>query len=65
MAVQIPEQLLFDMVQLLTEPKALIPAEGTCVLSIEARDRVLNDLLQVQRNFLFSTAAPPRPYSPS
>jgi len=59
MQVQIPEKLFFDMIDLLVEPRSLRPDEGTCVLSIEARNLVLDRLLQIRHSLLFDP--PPAP----
>lgn len=49
MNVKIPEDLFFDMVDLLVAPKTLLPAQGKCVLGIENRNRVLDRLLVIRR----------------
>jgi hypothetical protein len=53
MNVEIPEALFFDIVGLLVEPRALIPSEGRCILRMEDRDRIVGQLLDIQRQFLF------------
>jgi hypothetical protein len=53
MNVNIPEKLFFDVVDLLVEPQSLRPQEGTCVLSLDARNQVLERLLQIRHQFLF------------
>jgi hypothetical protein len=45
--------LFFDVVDLLVEPQSLRPQEGTCVLSLDARNQVLERLLQIRHQFLF------------
>ncbi len=57
MEVQIPEKLFFDMIDLLVEPQSLRPDEGICVLSLEARNRVLDRLLALRHRFLFNSSA--------
>lgn len=54
MSIKIPEELFYDIVTLLTEPKVFNPAEKECVVSMERRDSVLHRLLQIQRTRLFS-----------
>lgn len=49
MNVKIPEDLFFDMVDLLVEPKTLLPTSGDCVLAMENRNHVLNRLLDIRR----------------
>jgi hypothetical protein len=58
--VQIPEKLLFDMIDLLVEPQSLRPDQGVCVLSLEARNRVLDRLLSIRHQFLFDTPSASR-----
>ena len=53
MSVKIPEELFYDIVTLLTEPKVFNPAEKECVVSMERRDEVLQRLLRIQRSRLF------------
>jgi hypothetical protein len=48
------------MVDLLREPKTLIPAENTCVLHMEKRNDILDQLLDVRR----SVVEPGAGYSP-
>ena len=57
MEVQIPEKLFFDMIDLLVEPQSLRPDEGICVLSLDARNRVLDRLLALRHRFLFNSAS--------
>lgn len=52
MYVQIPEDLLYEMVELLVETKALKPAKDECVLHLSKRNRVLDQLLVMRRNSL-------------
>ena len=61
MEIQIPEKLFFDMIDLLVEPRSLRPDEGICVLSLEARNRVLNRLLSIRHSFLFDSSARTHP----
>ena len=61
MNVQIPEKLLYDMIDLLVEPQSLRPNDGTCVLSIDARNRVLDRLLAIRHRLLFDPPARPQP----
>ena len=63
MNVQIPEKLLYDMIDLLVEPQSLRPAEGTCVLDIDARNRVLDRLLTIRHRLLFDPPVRPQPAS--
>lgn len=56
MSVEISEKLLFDMVDLLVEPKALIPSEGKCVINLDARNDIVRQLLKIQRRVLFGPA---------
>lgn len=53
MSVKIPDELFYEIVTLLTEPKVFNPAEKECVVSMEQRDAVLRQLLQIQRSRLF------------
>lgn len=53
MTVEIPEKLFFGMVDLLVEPQALIPSEGKCVIDLDARNEIVGQLLNIQRNVLF------------
>ena len=50
MNVKIPENLFYDIVALLTEPKLLNQAENECVVNIDRRDAVLRQLLNIQRS---------------
>ena len=50
MNVKIPEHLFYDIVELLTEPKLLNPADNECVVNIDRRDAVLRQLLNIQRS---------------
>ncbi|MCG6905232.1 MAG: hypothetical protein LJE63_01305 [Desulfobacteraceae bacterium] len=59
MNVKIPEDLFFDMVDLLVAPKALLPAQGNCVLTIENRNRVLDRLLVIRRAVVQTIGHPP------
>lgn len=52
MYVKIPEDLLYEMVELLVEAKALKPAKDECVLHLSKRNRVLDQLLVMRRNTL-------------
>ena len=54
MSVKIPEDLLFEMVELLVEPKYLNPTEDECVLHMSKRDRILDQLLVHRRKALES-----------
>ena len=49
MNVAIPEDLFFDMVDLLIAPQTLLPAQGRCVLAMENRNHVLDRLLVIRR----------------
>jgi len=42
--------LFFDIVDLLREPKSLIPADGTCVLHLTKRNHVMDRLLAIRRS---------------
>ena len=53
MSVKIPDELFYDIVTLLTEPKVFNQAEKECVVSMDRRDAVLRKLLQIQRSRLF------------
>ncbi len=53
MSVKISENLFFEMVDLLMEPKSMIPAKSECILHLAKRNNVLDRLLRVQRNVLF------------
>jgi hypothetical protein len=53
MSVKIPEELFYDIVTLLTEPKVFNPAQKECVVSMDRRDQVLQRLLKIQRSRLF------------
>lgn len=59
MNVKIPEDLFFDMVDLLVAPKTLLPAQGSCVLTIENRNRVLDRLLVIRRAVAHPVGQPP------
>ena len=50
--VEISDKLFFDMVDLLREPKTLIPAEDKCVLQMKKRNDVLDRLLGIRRSVL-------------
>ena len=52
MDVKIPEDLLYEMVELLVEPKYLKPSEDECFLHLGKRDRVLDKLLVLRRKAL-------------
>jgi len=52
MDVKIPENFLYQMVELLVEPKSLRPAKDECVLHLSKRDRILNQLLLMRRKAL-------------
>jgi hypothetical protein len=52
MDVKIPENLLYQMVELLVEPKSLKPAKDECVLHLSKRDQILNQLLVMRRKAL-------------
>ena len=54
MSVKIPEDLLFEMVELLVEPKYLNPTQDECVLHLAKRDRILDQLLVYRRKALES-----------
>lgn len=60
-AVEISDKLFFDMVDLLREPKTLIPAEDKCVIRIEKRNDVLDRLLDIRRSIAEDYGTPPRP----
>ncbi len=52
MDVKITEDLLYEMVELLVETKALSPGKDECVLHLSKRNRVLDQLLVIRRNTL-------------
>ena len=52
MSVQIPENLVYEMVELLTEPKCIRPAKDECVLHLSKRNKVLDQLLVLRRQIL-------------
>ena len=54
MNVKIPENLLYEMVELLVEPKYINPSEDECVLHLSKRDRILDQLLVLRRKALES-----------
>jgi hypothetical protein len=54
MDVKIPEDVLYEMVELLVEPKYLDPSENECVLHLDKRDRLLDQLLVLRRKALAS-----------
>ena len=54
MDVKIPEDVLYEMVELLVEPKYLKPSENECVLHLDKRDRLLDQLLVLRRKALAS-----------
>jgi len=54
MSVKIPDELFYDIVTLLTEPKVFNQADRECVVSMERRDEVLQRLLRIQRSRFFS-----------
>jgi hypothetical protein len=58
MNVKIPEDLFFDMVDLLVAPKILLPAQGNCVLALENRNRVLDRLLAIRRAVVLPIGQP-------
>jgi hypothetical protein len=58
MNVKIPEDLFFDMVDLLVAPKTLLPAQGNCVLALENRNRVLDRLLAIRRAVVLPIGQP-------
>jgi hypothetical protein len=47
------------MVDLLVEPKSLLPAMGDCVLAIENRNHVLNRLLEIRRAVIQASISSP------
>ena len=53
MSIKIPEELFYDIVTHLTEPKVFNPAQKECTVSMERRDQVLQRLLKIQRSRLF------------
>ncbi len=59
MQVPIPEKLFFDIIDLLVEPRSLRPNEGTCVLSLDARNQVLDRLLHIRHSLLFDSPSSP------
>ena len=59
-AVEISDKLFFDMVDLLREPRKLIPAEDKCVIRMEKRNDVLDRLLDIRRSIAESEGAMPR-----
>lgn len=60
-AVEISDKLFFDMVDLLREPKTLIPAENKCVIRMERRNDVLDRLLDIRRSIAEGDDAMLRP----
>jgi hypothetical protein len=52
MDVKIPEKFLYQMVELLVEPKSLKPAKDECVLHLSKRDQILDQLLVMRRKAL-------------
>jgi hypothetical protein len=50
--VSIPEQLFYDMVDLLKAPKSLVPSEGKCILHMAKRNDVLHRLLRLRREIV-------------
>jgi hypothetical protein len=56
--VNISEDLFFDMVDLLREPKLLTPRTSECVIRLDRRNNVLNRLLAVRREILEPADAP-------
>lgn len=57
-SVHIPEKLFFDIVDLLREPKSLIPANRECVVGMDRRDRILDALLQIRREVVQDSGRP-------
>jgi hypothetical protein len=58
MDVKIPENFLYQMVELLVEPKLLRPAKDECVLHLSKRDRILDQLLLMRRKALAQKQEP-------
>jgi hypothetical protein len=52
MSVQISENLVYEMVELLTEPKCINPSNDECVLHLGKRNKVLDQLLILRRQIL-------------
>lgn len=58
MDVKIPEKFLYQMVELLVEPKTLRPAKDECVLHLSKRDLILDQLLLMRRKALAQKQEP-------
>jgi hypothetical protein len=58
MDVKIPENFLYQMVELLVEPKTLRPAKDECVLHLSKRDLILDQLLLMRRKALAQNQEP-------
>lgn len=58
MDIKIPENFLYQMVELLVEPKALKPAKDECVLHLSKRDQILDQLLLMRRKALSENQKP-------
>lgn len=58
--VQVPENLFYEMLELLKQPCSLNPAEGKCVLHLEKRNQVLDRLLQIRREIVMEPCNRPR-----
>lgn len=52
MSVQVPENLVYEMIELLTEPKTIKPAKDECVLHLGKRNKMLDQLLILRRQIL-------------
>ena len=52
MDLKISENFLYELVEMLVEPKSLRPANNECVLHLCKRNRILDQLLVLRRNAL-------------
>ncbi len=57
-SVKIPENLFYDIVDLLREPKSLAPLAQECTLPLDDRNTVLDQLLVIRRHLVRNAGRP-------